>query len=91
MEKREESYMHLQTFSYVFSGFDKNSLQKACCGVGGEYNYDKNRKCGAQGVPVCDNPSSHFNWDGLHLTQAAYSWLTRWLIDDMLPKLNCHV
>ncbi|XP_015168756.1 acetylajmalan esterase-like isoform X2 [Solanum tuberosum] len=75
----------------VTLGFDKNSLQKACCGIGGDYNYDKSRKCGAQGVPVCDDPSTHFNWDGLHLTQAAYSWLTRWLIDDMLPKLNCHV
>ncbi|KAF3629500.1 putative acetylajmalan esterase-like [Capsicum annuum] len=75
----------------VSLGLDKNSLQKACCGIGGDYNYDKSKKCGAPGVSVCVHPSTHFNWDGLHLTQAAYGWLARWLIDDMIPKLNCHV
>ncbi|CAN4077146.1 unnamed protein product [Withania somnifera] len=75
----------------VTLGFYKNSLQKACCGIGGDYNYDRSKKCGAPGVPVCVDPSTHFSWDGLHLTQAAYRWAARWLINDMLPKLNCHV
>ncbi|KAJ8529493.1 hypothetical protein K7X08_036328 [Anisodus acutangulus] len=75
----------------VTLGFDNNSLQKACCGIGGDYNYDISKRCGAPGVPVCVDPSTHISWDGVHLTQAAYSWLARWLIHDMLPKLNCHV
>ncbi|KAM3270650.1 acetylajmalan esterase [Capsicum chacoense] len=37
----------------VSLGLDKNSLQKACCGIGGDYNYDKSKKCGAPGVSVC--------------------------------------
>ncbi|KAL3381869.1 hypothetical protein AABB24_001790 [Solanum stoloniferum] len=72
-------------------GFDNNSLQKACCGIGGEYNYDVHRRCGAPRVPVCVDPSTHISWDGVHLTQNAYRWIARWLIDDILPKLNCQV
>ncbi|XP_059313132.1 GDSL esterase/lipase At5g03980-like [Lycium ferocissimum] len=75
----------------VTLGFDKNSLQKACCGIGGNYNFDVRKKCGAPGVQVCADPNTYISWDGVHLTQKAYSWLARWLIHDMLPKLNCHV
>ncbi|XP_049407221.1 acetylajmalan esterase-like [Solanum stenotomum] len=75
----------------VSLGFDKNSLQKACCGTSGKYNYNTSRTCGAPGVPVCVDPSTHISWDGIHLTQEAYKWLARWLIDDMLPQLNCQV
>ncbi|XP_059313131.1 acetylajmalan esterase-like [Lycium ferocissimum] len=73
----------------VTLGFDKNSLQKACCGEGGDYNYDVSKKCGAPGVPVCVDPSTYISWDGIHSTQEAYKWLARWLIPDMLPQLNC--
>ncbi|KAL3349573.1 hypothetical protein AABB24_022608 [Solanum stoloniferum] len=73
-------------------GFDKNSLQKSCCGAGGgDYNYNIRKKCGFPGVQVCPNPSTYINWDGIHMTQKAYKYLARWLIDDMLPQLNCHV
>lgn len=75
----------------VTLGFDENSLQKACCGIGGDYDYDNSRRCGAPGVPVCVDPKTYFNWDGIHLTQEAHSWLAKWLMDDMLPKLNCHI
>nr|XP_016511139.1 PREDICTED: acetylajmalan esterase-like isoform X1 [Nicotiana tabacum] len=70
-------------------GFDKNSLLKACCGIGEKYNYDKSRICGAPGLQICTDPSTYISWDGIHLTQQAYKWLARWLIDDMLPKLKC--
>ncbi|XP_016438333.2 acetylajmalan esterase 2 [Nicotiana tabacum] len=74
----------------VSLGFDKNSLHKACCGIGGDYNYNLHNQCGAIGVPVCIDPSTYISWDGAHLTQEAYSWLTRWLIDtNILPQLNC--
>ncbi|XP_069144781.1 acetylajmalan esterase-like [Solanum lycopersicum] len=74
----------------VSLGFDENSLQKACCGIGGNYNYNPSRTCGAAGVPVCVDPSTHISWDGIHMTQEAYKWMARWLIDDMLPQLNCY-
>ncbi|XP_015084759.1 acetylajmalan esterase-like [Solanum pennellii] len=75
----------------VSLGFDKNSSQKACCGIGGNYNYNSSRTCGAAGVPVCVDPSTHISWDGIHMTQEAYKWMARWLINDMLPQLNCQV
>ncbi|CAN4108743.1 unnamed protein product [Withania somnifera] len=74
----------------VSLGFEKNSLQKACCGIGGKYNYDISTQCGAPGVAMCVDPSTYISWDGTHLTQAAYKWLARWLIHDMLPQWNCH-
>ncbi|KAM3378163.1 hypothetical protein P3S68_010576 [Capsicum galapagoense] len=70
-------------------GFDKNSLQKACCGTGGEYNYDRHKRCGFPGVLVCADASTYISWDGIHLTQKAYNWIAKWLINDMLPQLNC--
>ncbi|XP_055814933.1 acetylajmalan esterase-like [Solanum dulcamara] len=83
------AYMSLLRNAVSF-GFDKNSLQKACCGIGGKYNYNTNKKCGAPGIAVCVDPSTHISWDGVHLTQEAYKWIAKWLIDDMLPQLNCY-
>ncbi|KAF6159934.1 hypothetical protein GIB67_033018 [Kingdonia uniflora] len=54
-----------------YLGFDQGSLNKACCGIGGQYNYDGSRMCGHAGVPVCSNPKQHIHWDGVHLTQEA--------------------
>ncbi|KAL3381870.1 hypothetical protein AABB24_001791 [Solanum stoloniferum] len=85
------AYMWLLQNAVTF-GFDKNSLQKACCGTGGgDYNYNIRKRCGFPGVEVCANPNTYINWDGIHMTQEAYKYLARWLIDDMLPQLNCHV
>ncbi|XP_078436619.1 GDSL esterase/lipase At5g03980-like [Wolffia australiana] len=53
-------------------GFEKGSLLQACCGAGGAYNFDMNRMCGGEGVPVCAEPAKFISWDGVHLTQAAY-------------------
>ncbi|KAF7137202.1 hypothetical protein RHSIM_Rhsim07G0194300 [Rhododendron simsii] len=54
------------------AGFDGASLQKACCGTGGDYNFNLAEMCGASGVLVCRNPNEHISWDGVHLTQEAY-------------------
>ncbi|KAG8644162.1 GDSL esterase/lipase At5g03980 isoform X2 [Manihot esculenta] len=72
-------------------GFSPNSLQKACCGSGGNYNYNVLRRCGASGVPVCPNPQQHISWDGIHLTQEAYRHLATWIICDIFQKLQCGV
>ncbi|XP_060217095.1 GDSL esterase/lipase At5g03980-like [Lycium barbarum] len=59
-------------------GFDKSSLHKACRGIRGDYNYDKSRICGTPGVTRRGNPGTYISWDGIHLTQATYKWLTKW-------------
>ncbi|XP_028096584.1 GDSL esterase/lipase At5g03980-like [Camellia sinensis] len=77
-------------FVMLYTGFDVMSLQKACCGIGGNYNFSLTRMCGA-GLPVCSNPNQHISWDGVHLTQEAYKFMTGWLIRNMLHKLQCSV
>ncbi|KAK7827580.1 gdsl esterase/lipase [Quercus suber] len=70
-------------------GFDAASVQKACCGVGGAYDFSLDKMCGAPDVPVCPNPYEFISWDGIHMTQNAYKNMANWVINDILPKLNC--
>ncbi|KAE8679314.1 Guanosine-3',5'-bis(Diphosphate) 3'-pyrophosphohydrolase isoform 1 [Hibiscus syriacus] len=70
-------------------GFDPTSLQKACCGLGGDYNFDLSSLCGDPEVTVCENPDERLSWDGIHLTQRAYELMATWLIHDIYPKLQC--
>ncbi|XVE60519.1 hypothetical protein DITRI_Ditri05aG0135500 [Diplodiscus trichospermus] len=70
-------------------GFDTKSTQKACCGIGGDYNFDLTKMCGAYGVQVCPNPHQYISWDGVHLTQKAYRFMTGWLIRHIYPQLQC--
>ncbi|KAM7479280.1 hypothetical protein LguiA_027493 [Lonicera macranthoides] len=56
-------------------GFDSKLRQKACCGTGGNYNFNMTRMCGAPQVPACTNPAQHLSWDGVHLTQRAYKMM----------------
>ncbi|CAI9113339.1 OLC1v1013921C1 [Oldenlandia corymbosa var. corymbosa] len=71
-----------------FFGFDQNSKLKACCGVGGKHNYNEEHVCGSKGVEACQNPAEFIHWDGIHLTQAAYSHISDRLIHDVLPKVT---
>ncbi|XP_021593074.1 GDSL esterase/lipase At5g03980 [Manihot esculenta] len=70
-------------------GFDPNSVQKACCGCGGDYDFSLERFCGAPDVPVCAKPEERMSWDGIHSTQKAYFFMARWLIRDIFQKLRC--
>ncbi|XP_043714464.1 acetylajmalan esterase-like [Telopea speciosissima] len=72
-----------------FLGFDVNSIQKACCGTGGEYNFNVTKMCGAEGVQVCSNPETHMSWDGVHSTQNGYRLMADWLLRDIMPKIRC--
>ncbi|XP_019199812.1 PREDICTED: acetylajmalan esterase-like [Ipomoea nil] len=43
-------------------GFDPNRLFMTCCGTGGgQYNYDRNKECGATGVISCPNPHQYIH------------------------------
>uniref|UniRef100_A0A453EE79 GDSL esterase/lipase n=1 Tax=Aegilops tauschii subsp. strangulata TaxID=200361 RepID=A0A453EE79_AEGTS len=53
------------------AGFKQGPL-KTCCGGGGPYNFNPKASCGVRGSSVCADPSAYANWDGVHLTEAAY-------------------
>ncbi|XP_048324066.2 acetylajmalan esterase [Ziziphus jujuba] len=70
-------------------GFDASSVQNPCYGFGGEYNLSMEKHCGDSEVPVCSNPDQRISWDGIHLTQNAYHYMSYWLIRDFLNQLGC--
>ncbi|KAG6573104.1 GDSL esterase/lipase, partial [Cucurbita argyrosperma subsp. sororia] len=47
-------------------------LFKACCGIGGPYNFNVLAVCGMSSVSSCKKPYEYINWDGVHLTEAMY-------------------
>ncbi|XP_059650195.1 acetylajmalan esterase-like [Cornus florida] len=72
-----------------YLGFNATNVLKACCGTGGDYNFDPTRMCGAPDVPVCADPETFISWDGVHMTQRAYKIMAGKLIRDMLLQLRC--
>ncbi|XP_020272813.1 GDSL esterase/lipase At5g03980-like, partial [Asparagus officinalis] len=83
LRKEYHPYVHIKyadyyrAFTYLIEnasalGFDESSLQKACCGGGGEYNFDVAKQCGFPGVSACEDPATRISWDGVHMTQRAY-------------------
>nr|GMC85642.1 GDSL esterase/lipase At1g28590-like [Ipomoea batatas] len=67
-----------------------NNTLDACCGGGGPYNSNEHVYCGSQLSTVCDSPSSYINWDGSHLTEAAYRWIANGLLKGPYtsPQIN---
>ncbi|KAJ9136062.1 hypothetical protein P3X46_033176 [Hevea brasiliensis] len=57
-----------------------NGVLTACCGGGGPYNFNNSARCGHIGSKACENPSTYANWDGIHLTEAAYKIIAKGLI-----------
>jgi hypothetical protein len=65
----------------VITGFYKQQ-PRACCGAAGmgSYNFNLTAKCGDPGATACDDPKTHWNWDGIHLTEASYGHIAKgWL------------
>ncbi|XP_004516452.1 GDSL esterase/lipase At5g45910-like [Cicer arietinum] len=60
---------------------DKNEILKACCGLDGPYNVNFNVPCGGPGTKVCSDTSKLINWDGAHLTEAAYRMIAKGLVE----------
>ncbi|XP_044974519.1 GDSL esterase/lipase ACHE-like [Hordeum vulgare subsp. vulgare] len=67
---------------------------RVCCGYGGgEYNFDRNIRCGdkvqVNGTSVlagksCDDPSRSVSWDGVHFTEAANRFVFDQIVDGAL-------
>ncbi|XP_026413405.1 GDSL esterase/lipase At1g28590-like [Papaver somniferum] len=55
-------------------GFKGGALT-ACCRCKDPYNCNQFFQCGSVDGIVCDDPSTYVNWDGIHLTEAAYKFL----------------
>ncbi|XP_051149795.1 acetylajmalan esterase-like [Andrographis paniculata] len=68
-------------------GFNPNTLFKPCCGRPGFYLTLGPIFCGNGDVPLCPNPNDHIHWDGIHLTQASYKQMARFVIREL--KAQC--
>ncbi|WOG93791.1 hypothetical protein DCAR_0313078 [Daucus carota subsp. sativus] len=69
-------------------GINATSVLKGCCGNIGSSSFT-DKGCGSSDVQVCSYPDQYISWDGVHLTETANSILSKWLVADILPKLNC--
>ncbi|XP_040382213.1 GDSL esterase/lipase At5g45910-like [Oryza brachyantha] len=63
------------------NGFDAGSALTACCAGGGPYNGNFTVHCTDAGATRCADPSRYINWDGLHMTEAAYRIMARGILD----------
>ncbi|ERN13601.1 hypothetical protein AMTRI_Chr06g200410 [Amborella trichopoda] len=91
LEELRQHYPNTVIIYADFSGAHRTIMQnpqaygftepfKACCGVGGPYNFDLIATCWTDNVsPVtwqrasaCPNPEKYVNWDGVHMTDALY-------------------
>ncbi|XP_009607101.1 GDSL esterase/lipase At1g28580-like [Nicotiana tomentosiformis] len=70
-------------------GFLKGGLV-TCCGAGGPYNFNPFAQCGNYPATSCEDPNQYINWDGYHLTEAAYKWMTKSLLEGPFtnPPIN---
>ncbi|TVU46915.1 hypothetical protein EJB05_06488, partial [Eragrostis curvula] len=75
-------------------GFTKDGALNACCGDGGPYNSGSLISCNATSI-LCPDPSKHVSWDGIHLTEAAYRFVARGVLEGsyaeqpILSKCRC--
>ena len=73
----------------TIAGFTETPL-RVCCGGGGPYNYNASALCSSSGVIACYDPSQYVHWDGFHLTEAAYGWIAKGILDVLytIPKMS---
>lgn len=63
------------------NGFRGRSLM-ACCGDGGPpYNFNFTARCAEPASSSCAQPSLYISWDGVHLTEAAYRFMAKGLLE----------
>ncbi|KAH9300673.1 hypothetical protein KI387_012256, partial [Taxus chinensis] len=83
--------IYINTFDIIYdfianpSKYGFKQTTRACCGVGGKYNYMYSIQCGSSGTlngrtvkaDSCADPASYINWDGVHWTDQANKLITR--------------
>ncbi|CAO2825401.1 unnamed protein product [Amaranthus hypochondriacus] len=73
----------------VALGFDGQNVHNACCGATDHpNNFDLMRMCGSKEASVCSNPARYISWDGIHLTQQAYSRMADYLLHQIAPSFH---
>ncbi|KAI3719031.1 hypothetical protein L6452_19920 [Arctium lappa] len=80
----------MQFFRYPNKYGFTNGALKACCGGGGPFNYNSSIQCADPSSTLCAHPDTYVNWDGLHLTQAAYKVIYKSLFQGpyTMPRFN---
>ncbi|KAM7481949.1 hypothetical protein LguiB_006532 [Lonicera macranthoides] len=70
-------------------GFDTESRQKACCGTGGNYNFNVMRICGNPHVLALIDISTgtEFTWQ----TKRVIKMIAKYLIKDISVQFKCFV
>ncbi|GLJ29672.1 hypothetical protein SUGI_0585130 [Cryptomeria japonica] len=90
----DAAIVYVNTYDIVYDFFANPSkygfefTTRACCGVGGKYNYDYAVQCGSKGTingqnvsaVSCSNPASYVSWDGVHWTDNANKILTQQIL-----------
>ncbi|KAG9159479.1 hypothetical protein Leryth_011016 [Lithospermum erythrorhizon] len=61
-----------------------------CCGGSGPYHYNSAVDCGTSSSTSCADPSLYVNWDGVHMTEAAYRFIAQELLEGpfSVPQIN---
>ncbi|XP_019162692.1 PREDICTED: GDSL esterase/lipase At1g28600-like [Ipomoea nil] len=71
-------------------GFKEGAVV-ACCGAGGAYNFNASFLCGYPPTKACADPNLYANWDGIHLTEAAYKWLAHGILTGAYTNKNLNI
>ncbi|KVH97052.1 Lipase, GDSL [Cynara cardunculus var. scolymus] len=68
----------------------KNGVLKACCGGEGPFNCNPSVACANPSYMVCAQPDTYANWDGMHLTEAAYKLIYKSVFEGScsIPRFN---
>eukprot|EP01018_Ginkgo_biloba_P013742 Gb_27654 [translate_table: standard] len=91
---KDATIVYVNTYDIVYdfianpSRYGFSATTTACCGVGGQHNYDYSVQCGVTGIingqtvkaVSCPSPSSYVNWDGVHWTDRANKILTQQIL-----------
>ncbi|KAG8068097.1 hypothetical protein GUJ93_ZPchr0005g15348 [Zizania palustris] len=56
-------------------GIAAGDVLRACCGVGGAYNWNGSAICAMPGVVACEHPSAAVSWDGVHYTEVVNRYI----------------
>lgn len=65
----------------MYKGFVET--KKGCCGTG---LVEAGPLCNAL-TPLCANDSEYLFWDSIHPSEAAYQYISKYLENEVLPKL----